>query len=62
MRISLEAERQRAHARRVWERQWHKHFAFLPVRVWGGAIRWLTFVQRRYVPLGRMWQYRDAHG
>lgn len=34
-------------------RNWHKHFAWLPVRVAEGDCRWLEFVMRRY-PFARV--------
>lgn len=34
--------------------EWHRTFAWFPVRVGSGDCRWLEFVERRYVGLDTM--------
>jgi hypothetical protein len=45
MKIKIESQ----YERRIGLRQWHRWFAWHPVRVGDGDVRWLEAVERRLV-------------
>jgi hypothetical protein len=51
-----------AHEKRIARRQWHRWFAWFPVRVGSRDCRWLETIERRYVGYTTyaMREYREA--
>lgn len=58
MRFNCDNELESAIAKERMQREWHKSFAWLPVKVAYGDCRWLERVERMRLNKNCLWNYR----